>query len=78
MPFDSPCVGFSILTTPLTPNPSSPGINVANINFWTCKKIRDVLTSDKDTAAKNWLGQYKSQATKDWEVPTTFSARNSL
>ena len=44
------------------------GINVANVNYWTCKKIRDVLTTDKDTAAKNWLGQYKSQATKDWEV----------
>eukprot|EP00281_Chroomonas_sp_CCMP1168_P027564 CAMPEP_0206243400 /NCGR_PEP_ID=MMETSP0047_2-20121206/17587_1 /ASSEMBLY_ACC=CAM_ASM_000192 /TAXON_ID=195065 /ORGANISM="Chroomonas mesostigmatica_cf, Strain CCMP1168" /LENGTH=268 /DNA_ID=CAMNT_0053668517 /DNA_START=25 /DNA_END=828 /DNA_ORIENTATION=+ len=44
------------------------GINVADMNYFTCKKIRDVLTSDKDTAQKNWLGQYKSQATKDWEA----------
>ena len=60
-------------------DPIHIGINVANINFWTCKKIRDVLTSDKDTAAKNWLGQYKSQATKDWEVRTdvhTFHSRS--
>eukprot|EP00961_Rhodomonas_salina_P199858 2695258-Rhodomonas_salina.2 len=33
-----------------------------------CKKIRDVMTSEKDTAQKNWLGQYKNQATKDWEA----------
>ncbi len=46
---------------------SRAGINVADMNYFTCKKIRDVLTSDKDTAQKNWLGQYKSQATKDWE-----------
>lgn len=44
------------------------GISVADMNYFTCKKIRDVLTTDKDTAQKNWLGQYKTQATKDWEA----------
>ncbi|KAJ1485857.1 hypothetical protein T484DRAFT_2391319 [Baffinella frigidus] len=43
-------------------------INVKEINYFTVKKIRDVLTSEKDTAQKNWLGQYKSQATKDWQA----------
>jgi hypothetical protein len=43
-------------------------INVKNINYFTVRKIRDVLTSEKDTAQKNWFGQYKSQATKDWQA----------
>jgi hypothetical protein len=38
------------------------------MNFFTCKKLRDILTSEKDTAQKNWLGQYKNQATKEWEA----------
>jgi len=44
------------------------GINIKEMNFFTCKKLRDLLTSEKETAQKNWLGQYKNQATKEWEA----------
>eukprot|EP00960_Hanusia_phi_P006450 184722-Hanusia_phi.AAC.4 len=43
------------------------GINVKEVNYFLCRKLRDLLTSDKDTSQKNWLGQYKNQATKEWE-----------
>ena len=44
------------------------GINVKEVNYLLCRKLRDILTSDKDTSQKNWLGQYKNQATKEWET----------
>ena len=49
-------------------NSVKEGINIKEMNYLTCKQLRDVLTTDKDTAQKNWLGQYKNQATKDWEA----------
>jgi hypothetical protein len=49
-------------------NAIKDGINTKEMNYLTCKKLRDILTSDKDTAQKNWLGQYKNQATKEWEA----------
>ena len=49
-------------------NAAKSGINVKEMNYFTCKSLRDILTSEKDTAQKNWLGQYKNQATKEWEA----------
>lgn len=49
-------------------NAVKEGINIKEMNYFTCKKLRDILTSEKDTAQKNWLGQYKNQATKEWEA----------
>ena len=37
------------------------------------QKLCDVLTTDKDTEQKNWLGKYKNHATKVWETILTSS-----
>eukprot|EP00288_Rhodomonas_lens_P006009 CAMPEP_0177721770 /NCGR_PEP_ID=MMETSP0484_2-20121128/17329_1 /TAXON_ID=354590 /ORGANISM="Rhodomonas lens, Strain RHODO" /LENGTH=210 /DNA_ID=CAMNT_0019234107 /DNA_START=68 /DNA_END=697 /DNA_ORIENTATION=+ len=63
-------VGSAVENLPDNPvlNAVKAGINVKEMNYITCKKIRDVMTSEKDTAQKNWLGQYKNQATKEDNV----------
>jgi len=59
-------------------NAVKEGINIKEINYFTCKKLRDILTSEKDTAQKNWLGQYKNQATKEWEAILTLYHKDNV
>lgn len=37
-------------------NAIKEGINIKEMNYFTCKKLRDILTSEKDTAQKKLAG----------------------